>query len=70
MFCRARSYSSTSPVLDELKYLKGIQHWAGSSTQEAECVVEPGTTADVGTVVRRGSFSSNVAEADNFNHFG
>jgi hypothetical protein len=44
------------PVLNEFQYLKGIQHWAGSSTQEAECVVEPGTTSDVATIVRSDFF--------------
>ncbi len=33
-------------------YEQGIYHWASSSTQRAKCVVEPGTAADVGKVVR------------------
>lgn len=32
-------------------YEKGIYHWAFSSTQRAKCVVEPGTPADVATIV-------------------
>lgn len=32
-------------------YEKGIYHWALSSTQRAKCVVQPGTSADVATIV-------------------
>lgn len=32
-------------------YEKGIYHWASSSTQESACVVEPGTAADVASIV-------------------
>ena len=33
-------------------YAKGVTHWASSSSQLAKCVVEPGTAADVGIIVR------------------
>ncbi|KAF7763698.1 CAZyme family AA7 [Agaricus bisporus var. burnettii] len=39
------------PILNELEYLKGIYHWAISSSQHAECVVEPGTTSDVANIL-------------------
>lgn len=59
----AQSVSSSSGVyypgnpllgllgLSSVSYEKGIYHWALSSTQRANCVVEPGTAADVGRIV-------------------
>ncbi|KDR67962.1 hypothetical protein GALMADRAFT_79271 [Galerina marginata CBS 339.88] len=32
-------------------YLKGIYHWASSSSQLSKCVVEPGTPADIGIIL-------------------
>ena len=33
-------------------YAKGVHHWANYTSQASKCVVEPGTAADVGTIVR------------------
>ncbi|KIJ50387.1 hypothetical protein M422DRAFT_777110 [Sphaerobolus stellatus SS14] len=32
-------------------YTKGISHWASSSSQLSNCVVEPGTAADIGIIL-------------------
>ncbi|ESK91304.1 FAD-bindingdomain-containingprotein [Moniliophthora roreri MCA 2997] len=48
-----REISSASDVYfagDPL-YVKGVEHWATSSSDVAECVVEPGTTADLGIIL-------------------
>ncbi|KAF8657841.1 hypothetical protein AX16_002157 [Volvariella volvacea WC 439] len=47
------SISSSSAVYypDQPEYEKGIHHWASSSTEQAECVVEPGTPEDVATIL-------------------
>ncbi|KAF9475602.1 FAD-binding domain-containing protein [Pholiota conissans] len=49
----ASAISSASDVyyaLDPL-YAKGVSHWASSSSQLPNCVVEPGTAADVGIIL-------------------
>lgn len=33
-------------------YAKGVGHWAASSSQVADCVVEPGTAEDVGVILQ------------------
>ena len=35
-----------------IQYTEDIEHWAGSSTQDATCSVEPGNAEDVGKIVR------------------
>lgn len=47
-----RSHSLTSLAVS-LGYSKDIEHWATTSTQNSACSVEPGTAADVGTVVSK-----------------
>lgn len=42
---------SLTPYLGHPLYVKGISHWAGSSSQFPSCVVEPGTPSDVGIIV-------------------
>lgn len=37
--------------LGHVKYARGINHWAASSTQLSDCVVEAGTAADVAVIV-------------------
>lgn len=37
---------------DSQEYSRDIEHFMSSSTQDAACSVEPGTAADVGTIVR------------------
>ncbi|KIM37011.1 hypothetical protein M413DRAFT_423817 [Hebeloma cylindrosporum] len=32
-------------------YIKGVSHWASSSSQVAKCVVEPGTATDIGIIL-------------------
>ncbi|KZV98072.1 FAD-binding domain-containing protein [Exidia glandulosa HHB12029] len=48
------SVSNASDVFfpGSITYSNDIEHWAGSSTQQAACSVEPGTAADVGTVLK------------------
>ncbi|KAA1474561.1 FAD-binding domain-containing protein [Dentipellis sp. KUC8613] len=50
----ASSVSSASSVYfpGSSNYLADIAHWANSSTENAVCSVEPGTAADVGTILR------------------
>lgn len=46
-------------------YAKGVFHWASSSSQVSKCVVEPGTAADVGKIVRTSvSLRSHKKEAN------
>ncbi|VDB99546.1 unnamed protein product [Peniophora sp. CBMAI 1063] len=49
----ASAISSASDVYYPLsvQYDEDIEHWAGSSTQEATCSVEPGTVDDVGKII-------------------
>jgi len=49
----AASVSQASDVYypGDVLYDKGIYHWASSSTQLANCVVEPGTAADVAVII-------------------
>ncbi|PPQ72040.1 hypothetical protein CVT24_008081 [Panaeolus cyanescens] len=49
----AAEISSASDVYypGHLKYIKGIGHWASSSTQNSKCVVEPGTAADISIIL-------------------
>ncbi|KAJ3512498.1 hypothetical protein NLJ89_g3482 [Agrocybe chaxingu] len=49
-----RAISSASNVYypGDTLYNKGVAHWATTANQVSKCVVEPGTAADVGTVLR------------------
>ena len=47
-------------------YDKGISHWASSSTLHAKCVVEPGTSADVGIIVRTSLLQDHYIRKVNF----
>jgi len=40
-------------------YSKGVLHWANYTSQAVKCVVEPGTTADVGIIVRTSFLSAH-----------
>ncbi|KAF9038019.1 FAD-binding domain-containing protein [Panaeolus papilionaceus] len=49
----ASEISSASDVYypGHVKYARGINHWAASSTQLSDCVVEAGTAADVAVIL-------------------
>lgn len=53
-----------SDLLLNANYLKDIGHWASSSTQYAACSVEPGTTEDVGKIVRTEHTCNRWASSD------
>jgi len=46
-------------LIGDQLYTKGVSHWANYTSQAAKCVVEPGTAADVGIIVRNSFLMSS-----------
>ncbi|KAI3611714.1 putative fad dependent oxidoreductase [Moniliophthora roreri] len=46
------------PGFNPVQYIRGIFHWASSSSQLSTCSVEPTTVEDVGIIVKRGGHTA------------
>lgn len=52
-----QTWRTLKRVLGSTEYEKNMEHWAKTNEQLSACIVEPGTAADLGRVVRIGQLS-------------